>query len=335
MARVFRRVAVAALAVALALTTVAVEAANKDYLFVGGSFSQVSNGVGRGSGMGSLYDGTKWQSLHQTLNTGGFFPSAVFKNELYVAGQFTKLSSSYLGYVLNPIYNIAKFNTTSAFYSHIGNGGGAPGTAVYALTVANNVLYVGGSIGSLDGVSASGIAAWNGTHASALGSGVGGVVYAIAQYNGALFVAGDISPLNHVALWNATAGTWSTVGGGVQYISYALAVFNGLLYIGGDFTSTGTVANYYLGAWNGTAWLQMPRVGYVNSQGGVRTFYVDGDTLFMGGGFTSIGGVTVNRIASTTNGYTTGPSSAASTATAAASPKLPSRRTARPPTSAR
>ena len=215
MARVFRRVAVAALAVALALTTVAVEAANKDYLFVGGSFSQVSNGVGRGNGMGSLYDGTKWQSLHQTLNTGGFFPSAVFKNELYVAGQFTKLSSSYLGYVLNPIYNIAKFNTTLAFYSHIGNGGGATVNRIASTTNGYNWTVVGGVDGDGRGISQVAVAAY-GTAADV------GTVRAITRYQGLLYVGGDFHftvAYGRTADWmvryNTTRQSWAIAPAGI------------------------------------------------------------------------------------------------------------------------
>ncbi|HQR23560.1 MAG TPA: hypothetical protein PK163_02165, partial [Steroidobacteraceae bacterium] len=65
-------------------------------------------------------------------------------------------------------------------------------------------LYVGGSLATVGGMSASGIARWNGRSWSTLGSGVNGAVYALAlDHSGNLYVGGSITvagdvPANYV-----------------------------------------------------------------------------------------------------------------------------------------
>jgi hypothetical protein len=125
------------------------------------------------------------------------------------------------------------------------------GTYVLALAVAGSDLYAGGDFTTAGGVSANGIAKWNGTTWSALGSGMNefGTVRALAVsgtdvYAGGSFAtAGGVSA-NCIAQWNGSA--WRALGSGMSGpdpalggMVIALAVAETDLYAGGWFTAAG------------------------------------------------------------------------------------------------
>ena len=64
---------------------------------------------------------------------------------------------------------------------------------VYATTIYNGNLIVGGKFTSAGGVSANHIASWDGASWSPLGEGVNGKVNALIVYNGNLVVAGEFT----------------------------------------------------------------------------------------------------------------------------------------------
>jgi hypothetical protein len=109
-------------------------------------------------------------------------------------------------------------------------------------------------------VAVAGVAKWDGTSWSALGTGVSGsfdvYVYSLAVsgsdvYAGGHFTGAGGTPVNYIAKWNGSA--WSAMGAGVQepfgnsYQGvYALAPAGGDLYVGGLFTLAGGRASTYL-----------------------------------------------------------------------------------------
>jgi hypothetical protein len=80
---------------------------------------------------------------------------------------------------------------------------------VYAMTVADNAIYIGGSFTEAGGLSARRVASWNGSSWSALGDGVNGTVYALARMD--VPIQGDIV---------AVGGSFTNAGG-VQAKRYA------------------------------------------------------------------------------------------------------------------
>jgi hypothetical protein len=188
-------------------------------------------------------------------------------------------------------------------------GGGISGgwfAQVNALIVFDDgtgpALYAGGAFTNAGGVSANGIARWNGTSWSPLGSGVNGWVDALTVFDdgtgpalyagGVLTTAGGVSA-NFIAKWNGTA--WSPLGTGMTSPVSALTVFDDgtgpALYAGGEFSNAGGVSVNGIAKWDGTAWSALG-----SGMGGtVRALTVfddgTGPALYVGGDFFGAGGV--------------------------------------------
>jgi hypothetical protein len=184
--------------------------------------------------------------------------------------------------------------------------GGIPGAdrSVSAAVVdgAGN-LYIGGYFTVIGDVIANGIAKWNGSSWSALGSGIqgnGGVLaLAVSGSNvyagGAFTNAGGVAATN-IAKWNGTS--WSALGSGTSggiYSGdvYALAVSGSNLYAGGSFTTAGGGAANSIAKWNGSSWTNLGS----GMSDHVYALAVSGSDLYAGGGFSTAGGSAANNIA--------------------------------------
>ncbi|HEU4420862.1 MAG TPA: hypothetical protein VFT55_18125, partial [Planctomycetota bacterium] len=144
-----------------------------------------------------------------------------------------------------------------------GLGSGLSGV-VYALTtLPNGDLVAGGGFTTAGGVSANGIARWNGTSWSALASGMNSWVQALTTLPNGELVAGGLFTTaggvsaNYIARWDGTS--WSALGSGIGS-SWAGSVHaittlpNGDLVVGGNFTTAGGVSANNIARWNGTSW---------------------------------------------------------------------------------
>ena len=177
-------------------------------------------------------------------------------------------------------------------------------------------LYAGGYFSNAGRVRVNNIARWNGSSWSPLGSGIDNVavVRALAVfddgsgdgpalYAGGYFEeAGGISA-NNIAKWDGS--TWSPVASGVDGSVDALAVFDDgsgggpALYAAGGFTIAGGVRANSVAKWDGKSWSPLGE----GTDGTVTTLVVFDDSsgagpaLYAGGGFTTAGDLTVNRIA--------------------------------------
>jgi hypothetical protein len=112
---------------------------------------------------------------------------------------------------------------------------------------------VGGDFIMAGGISVYGIAKWDGTNWSALGSGMDNPdVYALAVSGSNVYVGGGFTtagggPANSIAKWDGT--TWTALGSGMTgYNAYvnALAVSGSDLYAGGFFTIAGGKVSAYV-----------------------------------------------------------------------------------------
>lgn len=183
-------------------------------------------------------------------------------------------------------------------------------------------LVVGGRFGvagwlagsSTTPVLANNIATFDGTSWAALGAGLEGspqyaMVRSLTTFNGSLYAGGAFattggSPLPGVARW--TGSSWGALGGGLwspdpgtgvpAIFVHAMTTFNGELIVAGSFQrvngAAGPLANN-IARWNGTSWQTMG----AGSNSAVCALAVHNNELYAAGTFTSIGGVSVNRIA--------------------------------------
>ena len=85
---------------------------------------------------------------------------------------------------------------------------------------------------------------------------------------------------------------------GVTGLVKAIALVSSTVYIGGQFDTAGGVAAMNIAAWDGSSWSALGSgIGNNISSDGVRTLAVSGGTLYVGGTFSSAGGVVTDNIA--------------------------------------
>lgn len=183
---------------------------------------------------------------------------------------------------------------------------------VMAVASQGTTVYVGGDFSMVAGVSAQGIAQWNGTAWEAVGGGVDGAVYAIAISGTNVYIAGSfdqagqVSALN-IANWNGSA--WTALGGGIDDDATAaqvnaLAINGANLYAGGQFdlADGNSVAN--IAYWNGSAWAGLndginynPIDTTDTNAASINALACNGATLYAGGMFNLADATTVTNIA--------------------------------------
>lgn len=223
---------------------------------------------------------------------------------LYVAGLFQKAGDAALNH-------IARLD---------GNVWSSPGSGtddyVMALAACDECpdgapsLYAGGLFRTAGGLAANGIARWDGTAWSGLGSEMEGrfsSVFAISILDDgtgpALFAAGVFimpggEPVMSIARWDGSA--WAILGSGLTGAVQAMALFDdgsGLsLYAGGTFYEAGLIVGR-VARWDGRSWTVIP--GGPNGEVSALLAWDDGSgpALYAGGTFTSAGGQFANNLA--------------------------------------
>lgn len=106
-----------------------------------------------------------WQSLDNTVLSNRIYASAVYKNQLHLAGQST--DSNDLPYYA--IWNGSNWNFNNFSFDNCPN----------SLYSTGDFLYVGGLFNDVNGKTVNGIFKWDGTNIQNLGSGVQGYVSSI------------------------------------------------------------------------------------------------------------------------------------------------------------
>jgi hypothetical protein len=160
-------------------------------------------------------------------------------------------------------------------------------------------LYVGGAFTNAGGVSATGIARWNGTAWSAVGTGLAGTVMALTTNGTDVYAGGRFTNaaagITNIAKWNGSS--WSALGGGVgsttnDFVA-AIAVNGSNVYVGGHFTNAGGVLANSIARWDGSAWSTLGSgvaPGTVLNPPVVRALAFHDEVLHVGGHFASAGG---------------------------------------------
>jgi hypothetical protein len=283
-------------------------------LYAGGFFTMAG---GAPASFIARWNGIAWSEVGGGMD-GAVLAMAIFDDgrgpALYAAGNFLTAGGI-------PASHIAKWDGSG--WSPLGAGLDA---AVRALAVFDDghgpALYAGGTFTSTGGVLALGVARWNGTSWSALpAGGVNGEVLALkvfpdggrpALFIGGRFIFAGRIQTNNIVEWNGHA--WLGVGGGVFGYGPDLSEVRTLeayddgtgaaLYAGGIIATAGRSGTpaVTIARWNGHDWSDVGgglHYGNIPATARAMTVFNDGsgDALYVGGQFTSAGGVTVSRIA--------------------------------------
>jgi hypothetical protein len=209
--------------------------------------------------------------------------------------------------------NIAKWdgNTWSALGSGVSASSDYPsyGGSVNALAVSGTNLYVGGVFTRAGDIAATNVAKWDGSSWSALGSGMNSNVLALAVsgqdlYAGGWFTSAGGTAATNVAKWNGSS--WSALGSGIAVLDqwsgvHALAISGTDLFVGGRFIRAGGIAATNIAKWNGSSWSALGsgirKPGSDGYPSGVRALTISGTDLYVGGVFTTAGGIAATNIA--------------------------------------
>jgi hypothetical protein len=255
-------------------------------LYAGGDFSTAGGVTAKNI---AKWNGSAWSALGSGMDQR-VDALAVSGTTLYAGGYFTTAGGVTASY-------IAKWD--GGAWSALGAG---MDNTVSALAVSGTTLYAGGDFTTAGGVGANGIAGWDGSAWLALGTGMNDTVRALAVSGTNLYAGGDFITVgavkaNYIAKWDGSA--WSALGGGMDGPVMALAVSGTSLYAGGMFTQAGGVTANNIAKWNGSAWSPLD-----SGLGGgdleyppVLVLALSGTNLYVGGDFTTAGGVAANYIA--------------------------------------
>lgn len=218
----------------------------------------------------------------------------------------------------------------STGYLFMRDGIASPGAATLWRSVSANaqvigvaffpkfpIRYIVGEFTTLGGVTVNRVAHVSSTGTvSAYGVGLNGIARAcgVAPQNGYLYVTGDFTQAgggsaNRIAKVIHSGGTvWTALSTGLNAPGHAIAIpaiaFTASvenIYVGGEFTTAGAVTVNGVAMWNEVSdtWSALGATPGV-AGGGADVFALvfgsDGK-LYVGGDFTSAGGVTANRIA--------------------------------------
>ncbi|MCP4590906.1 MAG: hypothetical protein GY842_09180 [bacterium] len=266
------------------------------------------------------WDGSQWSDISPSgAGVNGWVNELTTFDDgsgvaLYVGGNFY-VSLAGGGYASD----IAKWDGTQ--WSELsGPSGSGVNNLVLALVTHDDgsgmALFVGGDFSTAGGVAANKIAKWDGSQWSEVSSGMSSRVQVLTTFDDgsgvALYAGGAFSTaggvvVNNIAKWDGSQ--WSDLSGpsgtGTNSVVWALTSFDDgsgeALYAGGSFYFAGGVPVNRIAKWDGSQWSELygPSGTGVNGTVAALTSFDDGsgEALYVGGGMTWAGGVTVNGLA--------------------------------------
>ncbi len=269
-------------------------------IYAGGAFSNMG---GLPVNRIAKWNGVLWDSLGSGVtyngNPGVVGELTVYNNELYVGGGFDTAGTiaanglaKWNGTQWSDVYNLPNYNSPNP-------------NSILAIEFYQGELYAAGNFYDTGGY--SDIVKYDGANWVPLENGIlGGMggINAMAVYQGELYVgglfyksAGNVD--DNIMKWDGS--NWSEVAGGVDGLNgqvHDMTVFNGELYAVGVFQYAGGVPAQYIAKWDGTEWCGLGSV-FDNVIVSIEAY---NDTLYIGDGFWTIDGDTMNRIAKWTGG---------------------------------
>ena len=216
--------------------------------------------------------------------------------ELVAGGYFTHAGGTAVNHIAK--WDRSSLIITNPAWTAMGNGFDGAVLAIERATVASATnTYAAGNFTHSGATGMNYVSRWNATSGAweALGTGMNGPVYALRAYGGYLYAGGGFTTAGGIATgglarWDGTS--WSQVGGDFNGTVLALELYNGSLVIGGIFPGINSSPNlaYYNGSVYGTF-----STGGAN--GSVLSLHAVGTRLYVGGAFTTAGGVSASHLA--------------------------------------
>ena len=260
------------------ISTIATDGAN---LFVGGSFtlagSITANRVAK-------WNGSTWSALGTGMNSS-VLTLHYSSGLLYAGGYFSTAGGTTAG-------RIAVWN--GSLWTQVGTGVLGSSSYVSDIYLFRSRIYAGGYFTTTDGNAANYLMAWTGTEWSGLGTGINSLPYSLTSDGSYLYVGGTFltagglsSP--YAAKWDGTS--WTSMGTGLD------GQVDGMYYSGGKLYLVGTFSPKFA-KWNGSfSYEPALNPDVITSGLSVTSVCVNGTDIYIGGYFSSVGGVAVNNIA--------------------------------------
>ncbi len=277
-----------------------------DTLYVGGAFSSVSgiSGTNRIAAWSNADD--TWHALGTGAGGNVYALASQGDDTLYAGGAFGAAGG------VSGTHRVAAWSTADRSWHAL--GGGAD-NEVYSLAASgDDTVYAGGSFnltGSVSGTKR--IAMWsNGDDTwHPLGSGLNSQVFALdvqgddtVYAGGQFYDAGGLGGGDRIAAWSNVDDTWRSLAGGTDSDVYSLAVddAHGLVYAGGDFGTAGPLSVNSVAVWDTgiSTWIPLQAAGGdgIGTSGQyVYAIALDDSVVYLGGTFSSAGGVPASKIA--------------------------------------
>lgn len=251
------------------------------------------------------WNGTSWSTIGEMW--GASVGIAAVSSLLSMPNGDVVAAGSFTSVVWVPANCIARWDGSvwSAFAAGVSGSTFSVNPRINALTLQlNGDIIAGGNFLTAGGVAAHGIARWDGSSWSNVGSNWTATVGALLSLPNGDLIAGGFtgSQAPNVARWDGA--TWTVLGSGMRelpvwqnwapMIRTLASLPNGDLVAGGTFREAGGVAARNLASWNGSNWSGMATG--TNAAMHAVAELPNGD-LVVGGDFTAVGGVAVRSVA--------------------------------------
>ncbi|RYE22610.1 MAG: hypothetical protein EOP51_12715 [Sphingobacteriales bacterium] len=239
------------------------------------------------------WNGTQWQPVGNTF-TEWVHKLEPIGTDLFAMPYNTTADSNHIYKWDGSQWN----KYAKGFYLTNTNLGSYHASSLYDAIEYNGKLIVCGEFDRAGSNNISGIAEWNGSDWSALGTGLTDPItglniypHKMFLYNSNLYVVGNFKKaggvtVNGVAYWDGS--NWHAMGDGFNSAVYGIEEYKGSLYACGEFTKSGSDDLYSIAKWDGAKWVNAG-ISLTTDVPGYKAFGHTlkkvGDLLYVSGGF--------------------------------------------------